>query len=167
MMPCDLQRELKILVETILSTTKDLDLRHSFFRPVGSFLNLGPISSCKERDPSNSGWITTTSQIHVSYQKVVSKCFESGIPSNGLVWLGIWRWNNSPDKMVNSVMKGFPPQLSLRLSLHAHVWYTWNPKEPFINGCFNWVILNHYIKNCCFTKHPFKNGCLEFEVPIS
>ena len=35
---------------------------------------------------------------------------------------------------------------------------TWNPKQPFINGCFNWMIPNLYIENGCFTKHPFING---------
>ena len=34
----------------------------------------------------------------------------------------------------------------------------WNPKQPFINGCFNWMIPNLYIENGCFTKHPFING---------
>ena len=38
----------------------------------------------------------------------------------------------------------------------------WNPKQPFINGCFNWMIPNLYIGNGCFTKHPFINGCLGF-----
>ena len=42
--------------------------------------------------------------------------------------------------------------------------YTWNPKQPFINGCFNWMIPNLYIENGCFTKHPFINGCLGFQV---
>ena len=32
---------------------------------------------------------------------------------------------------------------------------SWNPKQPFINGCFNWMIPNLYIQNGCFTKHPF------------
>ena len=32
-------------------------------------------------------------------------------------------------------------------------------------GCFSWMIPNLYIKNCCFTKHPLKTGCLEFQVP--
>ncbi len=41
---------------------------------------------------------------------------------------------------------------------------TWNPKQPFINGCFNWMIPNLYIGNGCFTKHPFLNGCLGFQV---
>ena len=40
----------------------------------------------------------------------------------------------------------------------------WNPKQPFINGCFNWMIPNVYIENGCFTKHPFINGCLGFQV---
>ena len=41
---------------------------------------------------------------------------------------------------------------------------TWNPKPPFINGCFNWRIPNLYIGNGCFIKHPFINGCLGFQV---
>ena len=40
---------------------------------------------------------------------------------------------------------------------------TWNPKQPFINGCFNWMIPNLFIENGCFTKHPFKTGCLGFQ----
>ena len=45
------------------------------------------------------------------------------------------------------------------------VWvHAWNPKQPFINGCFNWMIPNLYIENGCFTKHPFINGCLGFQV---
>ena len=43
---------------------------------------------------------------------------------------------------------------------------SWNPKQPFINGCFNWMIPNHCIKDGCFTKHPFINGCLGFQDPI-
>ena len=42
--------------------------------------------------------------------------------------------------------------------------YSWNSKQPFINGCFNWMISNLYIGNGCFTKHPFFNGCLGFQV---
>ena len=42
----------------------------------------------------------------------------------------------------------------------------WNPKQPFINGCFNWMIPNLYIEYGCFTKHPFINGCLGFQVQI-
>ena len=33
---------------------------------------------------------------------------------------------------------------------------TWNPKQPFINGCFNWMIPNHCIENGCFTKKGFQ-----------
>ena len=40
----------------------------------------------------------------------------------------------------------------------------WNLNHLFINGCFNWMIPNHYIRNGCFTKHPFKNGCLGYQV---
>ena len=45
--------------------------------------------------------------------------------------------------------------------------YTWNPKQPFTNGCFNWMIPNLYIGNGCFTKHLFINGCLGFQVDMS
>ena len=38
------------------------------------------------------------------------------------------------------------------------------PKQPFRNGCFNWMIPNLYVENGCFTKHPFINGCLGFQV---
>ena len=44
--------------------------------------------------------------------------------------------------------------------------YTWNRKQPFINGCFNWMIPNLYVKNGCFTKHPLQNGCLGYQVGI-
>ena len=43
---------------------------------------------------------------------------------------------------------------------------TWNPKQPFINGCFPWMIANLYIGNGCFTKHQFLNGCLGFQEGI-
>ena len=48
-------------------------------------------------------------------------------------------------------------------TVHGH---TWNPKQPFLNGCFNWMIPNLYIENGCCTKHPFINGCLGFQVDI-
>ena len=41
---------------------------------------------------------------------------------------------------------------------------SWNLKHLFINGCFNWMIPNHYIKNGCFTKHPLEIGCLGYQV---
>ena len=40
---------------------------------------------------------------------------------------------------------------------------TWNSKQPVFYGCFNWMIQNLYMGNGCFTKHPFINGCLEFQ----
>ena len=43
----------------------------------------------------------------------------------------------------------------------------WNPKQPFINGCFNWMIPNLDIGNGCFTKHPFINGCLGFQEGVN
>ena len=44
--------------------------------------------------------------------------------------------------------------------------YSWNPKQPFINGCFNWMIQNLYMGNSCLTKHPLKTDCLEFQVYV-
>ena len=38
--------------------------------------------------------------------------------------------------------------------------------QPFINGCFNWMIPNLYIGNGCFTKHLFINGCLGFQASL-
>ena len=43
---------------------------------------------------------------------------------------------------------------------------TWNPKQPDFIGCFNWMIQNLYLRNGCFTKHPFKSGCLGFQVQV-
>ena len=51
----------------------------------------------------------------------------------------------------------------------TYCWFsasTWNLKHPIINGCFNWMIPNHYLKHCCFTKHPLKTGCLGYQVDI-
>ena len=31
---------------------------------------------------------------------------------------------------------------------------SWNPKQPFINGSFNWMIPNLYMEHGCFNKHP-------------
>ena len=56
--------------------------------------------------------------------------------------------------------------LALAHPFFLHSFTSWNPKQPFINGCFNWMIPNLYIGNGCFTKHPFINGCLGFQVHI-
>ena len=34
--------------------------------------------------------------------------------------------------------------------------YTWNPKQPFINGCFNGMIPNLYIENGCHQTSIYK-----------
>ena len=39
--------------------------------------------------------------------------------------------------------------------------------HPFINGCFNWMMNQLYIGNGRFTKHPFKTGCLGFQVEMT
>ena len=58
-----------------------------------------------------------------------------------------------------------PPRWGSKYTyIHNYQWYSWNPKQPFINGCFNWMIPNLYIGNGCFTKHQFFNGCLGFQV---
>ena len=43
----------------------------------------------------------------------------------------------------------------------------WNSEQPVFYGCFNWMIQIFYMGNGCFTKHPFINGCLEFQVLVS
>ncbi len=48
----------------------------------------------------------------------------------------------------------------------VQICHTWNPKQPFINGCFNWMIPNLYIGNGCFTKPSFFNICLGFQVHL-
>ena len=44
---------------------------------------------------------------------------------------------------------------------------TWNSKQPgFFNGCFNWMIPNHYIKKLLGNISPNiheKNGCLGYK----
>ena len=32
----------------------------------------------------------------------------------------------------------------------------WNSKQPFLSGCFNWMIPRDYMKNRCFTQCRFK-----------
>lgn len=41
---------------------------------------------------------------------------------------------------------------------------TGNIRNPFLSGCFYWMIPNLYTKNCCFTKHPLKFGCFRYQV---
>ncbi len=31
---------------------------------------------------------------------------------------------------------------------------TWNSKQPFLNGCLDWMIPNLYLGTGCLTKHP-------------
>ncbi len=47
--------------------------------------------------------------------------------------------------------------------IYIYIPGTLGNKQAFINGCFSWMIPNLYMKNCCFTKHPFKNWW--FRVP--
>ena len=51
--------------------------------------------------------------------------------------------------------------LLVRVYVYINI-YTWNLKHLFVNGCFNWMIPNLYLGNGCFTKHPFKTGCLGY-----
>ena len=52
------------------------------------------------------------------------------------------------------------------ISFYIIIYCTWNLKHLFINGRFNWMIPDLYLGNCCFTKHPFKTGCLGYQVYI-
>ena len=53
-------------------------------------------------------------------------------------------------KRIGGVVGDTPIRL-----LTPPIYHTWNPKQPFINGCFNWMIPNLYIGNGCLTKQPF------------
>ena len=41
---------------------------------------------------------------------------------------------------------------------------TWYPKQPFLNGCFNWMIPNLYLGDSRFTSSIHLNSSL-FRVP--
>ena len=69
--------------------------------------------------------------------------------------------------LMAKMMSNFPKFRGDLVSRYIHNSVTWNSKQPVFYGCFNGKIPNHYIKNGCFTKHPFKTGCLEFQVHIS
>ena len=56
--------------------------------------------------------------------------------------------------LVSGRVKLGHPQLDTLITFGKLI-RAWNPKQPFINGCFNWMIPNLYIGNGCFTKHPF------------
>ena len=50
-----------------------------------------------------------------------------------------------PQKMIFAERKRWLP---------SNIWPFWvpgTPKQPFINGCFNWMISNPYIEHGCFT----------------
>ena len=78
-----------------------------------------------------------------------------------------WRMFNFEKELgqcsISGVSSCFSPNNYIYICIYT---YAWNPKQPFINGCFNWMIPNLYIENGCFTQHPFINGCLGFQVYI-
>ena len=47
---------------------------------------------------------------------------------------------------------------------HIYIYRPGTPNNQVFNGCFNWMIPNHYIKNSCFTKHPLKDSCWGYQV---
>ena len=57
-------------------------------------------------------------------------------------------------------------ELKRKESLHVTV-STWNPKQPIINGCFNWIIPNLYIGNGSPFQFPVQKGwtlvCIKLE----
>ena len=77
-------------------------------------------------------------------------------------------WVGWPEAfLMAKMMSNFPKVRRDLVSRYIRNSVTWNSKQPVFYGCFNGKIPNHYIKNGCFTKHPFKTGCLEFQVHIS
>ncbi len=62
----------------------------------------------------------------------------------------------------NGMIK-WPNGAVLKLIKNSSNICTWNLKDPLINGCCNWMIPNLYMKNSCFTKHPWTK--MLFRVP--
>ena len=79
-------------------------------------------------------------------------------PKTGQGRFSTWYWFS---RMPMYTQNTAPQKMSFPWLIHA-----WNLKHLFINGCFDWMIPNHYIKKCCFTKHPLKNGCLGYQVYV-
>ena len=77
--------------------------------------------------------------------------------------IGVWHNHliSNPQKLENPWIIGFDNTDCNRVDF---IMYLEPQGQPFINGCFNWMISNLYIGNGCFTKHLFINGCLGFQV---
>ena len=69
----------------------------------------------------------------------------------------------NPNKTIQMLRVRIASMRGTYILDYTVILFAWNPKQPFINGCFNWKIPNLYIGNGCFTKHPFINGCLGFQ----
>ena len=106
------------------------------------------------------------------YLKTTKKCWPTDVLADhrfGATWwsnefLAAWfvkllEFNHGADGDTANGMKSATPS-HLRRKKNTH---TWNLKHPFINSCFNWMIPNLYIENCCFIKHSLKK--LLFRVP--
>ena len=72
---------------------------------------------------------------------------------------GVSSWFRNQTNAECLEVWGFPPIYSNYLEPQG---------QPSINGWFNWMIpiIYIYIENGCFTKHPFINGCLGFQVYV-
>ena len=50
---------------------------------------------------------------------------------------------------------------------YSHIFLELQTTFLFFDGCFNWMIPNHYIKKIgCFTKHSLKDGRLGYKVTL-
>ena len=76
-------------------------------------------------------------------------------PSPPFTWSSFW---------ILHMLKAYPLWPANKNSDVHYFIATWNSKQPFFNGCFIWMIPTHYMKSSCFTEHPLKTGCLEFQV---
>ena len=105
-------------------------------------------------------WKMTGILIHSWYIKPL----RNWVDDHPLLWSEIRTVN---DLRCKSLLGFVNDYLASRPScLGANTILSWNSKQPVFNGCFNWMILNHYMKNWCFTKHPLKTGCLGFQALI-
>ena len=76
-------------------------------------------------------------------------------------------WSSSRLVQLQSYVDHTSEWISLPDTFQLQKRHAWNPKQPDFYCCFNWMIPNLYLGNGCFTKHPFKSGCLGFQVGLS
>ena len=82
------------------------------------------------------------------------------------LWLLSLREESVPNigqfNFITCQVRVFYPGVSIE-----HLERQTNRTQTESNGCFNWMIPDLYLGNACFSKHPFKTGCLGYQVHYS